>query len=334
MDLRAVIGTSVLVGDESLRFAAQDVVPCCVSHLVTVTATSEPVMQLPRPGLDDEEGFSLPANLPPVTDAHVHVFPDPIFRAIWRWFDAYGWPVRYKLFADDVIRHLRNRGVSKLVLLHYAHKPGIARSMNAFVADLVAKHEYTTGLATVYPGETGQVEILEEAFSRGLRGVKLHCHVQAMPSDDVRLGPVYEVCQSRGVPVVIHAGREPWSGNLPCDPYEVCHVDRVEKVLRDFPRLKLCVPHLGADEFVAYVNLIKKYENLWLDTTMMLGAYFPIENPWPWVLARPDRILFGSDFPNLPYAWDREAKAIAQAKLPTTVVEKIVGENAQALFGL
>jgi len=291
-------------------------------------------MRLPLPGLDDDEGFSLPDNLPPVTDAHVHVFPDPIFRAIWRWFDAYGWPVRYKLFADEVIRHLQSRKVSKLVLLHYAHKPGIARSMNTFVAELVKRHENVTGLATVYPGETDQIAILEEAFALGLKGVKLHCHVQAMSSDDKRFGPIYELCQAHELPVVIHAGREPWSANLPCDPYEICHVDRVEKVLIDFPRLKLCVPHLGADEFTAYVNLLKKYENLWLDTTMMLGAYFPIENPWPWVLSRPDRILFGSDFPNLPYAWDREAKAISQAKLPTTVVEKIVGENAKTLFGL
>lgn len=334
MELPGITSTSVHLGDKSLGFEAQDIVPCCVSHLMTSVANGASAMLLPRPGVDDDEGVALPAILPPVTDAHVHVFPDPIFRAVWRWFDTYGWPVRYKLLADDVIRHLQNRGVSKLVLLHYAHKPGIARSMNAFVADLVLRHQNVTGLATVYPGESQQVEILEEAFALGLRGVKLHCHVQAIPSDHERLGPVYETCQARGVPVVIHAGREPWSAHLPCDPYEVCHVDRIEKVLRNFPKLKLCVPHLGADEFVEYVNLLKKYENLWLDTTMMLGDYFPIENPWPWVLARPDRILFGSDFPNLPYAWDREAKAIARAKLPTTVVEKIVGENAATLFGL
>jgi len=313
----------------AMKHPPGETVPCCVSPWA-----SHPAMQLPRPALDDEESFSLPANLPPVIDAHVHVFPDAIFRAVWRWFDAYGWPIRHKLYADDVIRYLRSRGVSKLVLLHYAHKPGISRSMNAFVADLVKRHENVTGLATVYPGETNQVGILEEAFSQGLRGVKLHSHVQAMASDDERMWPVYEYCQARGLPVVIHAGREPWSSNLPRDPYEICDVGRIEKVLRAFPRLKLCVPHLGADEFVEYVALLRKYENLWLDTTMMLGSYFPIENPWPWVLARPERILFGSDFPNLPYAWDREAKAIAHAKLPDAVVEKVVGKNAQELFEL
>lgn len=309
-------------------------VPCCVSHFASKISSIASGMALPLPAVDDEEGLSVPAELPPVVDAHVHVFPDAVFRAVWRWFDAFGWPVRYKLFADEVVQYQLKRGVSHLVLLHYAHKPGIARSMNAFVADLVKRHERVTGLATVFPGETDQEEILAEAFAQGLRGIKLHCHVQAMPADDERLWPVYKLCQDRGLPVVIHAGREPWSDNLPCDPYEICNVGRVERVLRTFPHLKLCVPHLGADEFSAYAELLRKYENIWLDTTMMVGEYFHVVNPWPTVLARPERVLFGTDFPNIPYAWDREAKAIVRAKLPDAVVEKIVGGNARELFGL
>lgn len=313
---------------------AVESVPCCASHLGSMASPTSTGMSLPLPGIDDEEGLSVPADLPPMVDAHVHVFPDGIFRAVWRWFDAFGWPIRYKLFADDVIRHLLDRGVSQLVLLHYAHKPGIARSMNAFVADLVKRHARVTGLATVFPGEPQQEEILAAAFLQGLSGVKLHCHVQAMPANDRRLFPVYELCQAKGLPVVIHAGREPWSANLPCDPHEICDVGRVERVLQAFPHLKLCVPHLGADEFAAYVELLGKYENLWLDTTMMLGGYFPFENAFAWVLRRPARVLFGSDFPNLPYAWDREAKAIARAGLPDAVVERLVGGNARELFEL
>lgn len=324
----------VNVSASPARRFEMDAIPCCVAHWASVAGDDSRGAWMPRPGLDEEEGLSLPANLPPLVDAHVHVFPDALFRAVWRWFDAYGWPIRYKLYADEVIRHLQARGVSELVLLHYAHKPGIARSMNAFVAELVKRHAHVTGLATVYPGETAQVDILEEAFAQGLRGVKLHCHVQAMPVDDERLGAVYELCQARGLPVVVHAGREPWSANLPCDPHEICQAYRVERVLKNFPRMKLCVPHLGADEFREYADLLRKYDHLWLDTTMMIGGYFPVDEPWQWVSSRPDRVLFGSDFPNLPYAWDREAKAIAQAKLPTAVVENVVGNNARELFGL
>lgn len=315
-------------------------VACCLGG-VAHHATSSLVpkgLSLPLPALDDEEGAALPTDLPPVIDAHVHVFPERIARAIWTWFDEYGWPIRYKILADEVITHLLTRGVSHLVLLHYAHKPGIARSMNAFVADLVAKHgahgAKVTGLATVHPGEADQVEVLSDAFAHGLKGVKLHCHVQAMPADDVRLFPVYELCAARGLPVVIHAGREPKSDALPVDPYTICDASRVERVLRQFPSLKLCVPHLGVDELEPYAELLRRFDNLWLDTTMMLGSYFITGDVTPYLRARPDRVLFGTDFPHLPYAWDREASAVARMGLPDAELEMLLAGNARKLFGI
>ena len=41
-------------------------------------------------------------------------------------------------------------------------------------------HPEVTGLATVLPGEEGAAKILTDAFDTGLRGVKLHCHVQKL----------------------------------------------------------------------------------------------------------------------------------------------------------
>ena len=315
-----------------------DALPCCLAS-VRAAAVAQG-MQLPLPALDDEEGAWLPKELPPVVDAHVHVFPDKLFQAIWAWFDEHGWPVRYKLTADDVIRFVRSRGVQHVVLLHYAHKPGIARSMNTFVADLVARHEGVTGLATVHAADPDGPELLDEAFARGLAGIKLHCHVQAMPADDARLWPIYELCAARGKPVVIHAGRAPRPppGSLAVEPDDVCDASRIERVLRAFPALRVVVPHLGADELDAYADLLKRFDNLWLDTTMMLGGYFATGDVHPWVAARPDRVIFGTDFPNLPYAWDREARAVAawtrQARLRTGAVEALVGGNAREVFGL
>ena len=308
-----------------------DVLPCCLPRL---TAPLHPATTMPLPALSDEEGPRLADDLPAVVDAHVHVFPPRLFAAVWRWFDQYGWPVRYRLHADEVVRFQLARGVRHLVLLHYAHKPGIARDMNAFVADVMARFPgRVTGLATVAPGEERQEEILEEAFGRGLRGVKLHCHVQAMAADDVRLFSVYDLCAARGLPVVIHAGREPWSPHLPRDPHELCDVSRVLRVLQEFPRLKLCVPHLGADEFAAYADLARRFDRLWLDTTMMTSGFFDI-GPWKqWVLSRPERVLYGSDFPNLPYAWDREVRALAH-HLPDATLQRVLARSAQELFGI
>ena len=305
-------------------------IPCCMSTLTNG-------MRLPLAGVDDEEGARLPDDLPPVIDAHVHVFPDAIFRAVWRWFDNYGWPIRYKLYADDVVTHLKSRGVRDVVLLHYAHKPGIARFMNDFVADVAQRHA-VTGLATVAPDDVDVAAILEEGFAKGLKGVKLHTHVQAVAADDARLFPVYELCQQRGLPVVIHAGREPKSDALPVDTYAICDAGRVARVLTMFPRLKLCVPHLGADEFAEYAALVAKHDNLWLDTTMMLGEFFQGSalqgDAMTWVRARPDRVMYGTDFPNSPYAWDREVRHIARAGLRDADLELLLAGNARALFGI
>ncbi|WP_373498056.1 hypothetical protein [Desulfococcus sp.] len=40
------------------------------------------------PSLNDTEGSTIPAGFPRVIDAHVHIFPDSLFQAIRRWFDA------------------------------------------------------------------------------------------------------------------------------------------------------------------------------------------------------------------------------------------------------
>jgi len=286
----------------------------------------------PLPALDDEEGPRLPEGLPPVVDAHVHLFPDPVFEAVWRWFDQYGWPIRYKLHTPQVVAFLLSRGVSRVVALHYAHKPGMARFLNAYVAEVARAEPRVIGLATVLPGEEGAAEILAEAFAAGLQGVKLHCHVQCFAPDAPALHEVYAACARAGKPLVMHAGREPASPQYKCDVHALCSAERVERVLNDHPTLKLCVPHLGADEFDGYERLLERHDNLWLDTTMVVANYFPMPLPHRLLEVRPERILYGTDFPNIPYAWDRELKQLLALKLGDEVEAGILGANALRLF--
>lgn len=288
----------------------------------------------PLPALGDEEGLAVPQALRPLVDAHVHLFAPPVFEALWRWFETHGWPIRYRLHAEEVIEFQLSRGVDHLVALHYAHKPGLARSMNAFMAKIVADQPRVTGLATVLPGEPDAGAILADAFATGLGGVKLHCHVQCFAADDDSMAEIYEACIAADVPLVMHAGREPKSPAYACDPYEVCGADRTARVLASFPDLKLCVPHLGADEFEAYEALLESHDNLWLDTTMMLADYFDIPEAWRLVDARPDRLLYGTDFPNLPYAWDRELHRIGARRLDDEALAGLLHGNARRLFAI
>jgi predicted TIM-barrel fold metal-dependent hydrolase len=286
------------------------------------------------PALGDPEGERRPALLPPVVDAHVHLFPDRLFAAIWRWFEAYGWPIRYKLTTPEVLTFLFSRGVSRVVALHYAHRPGMARELNAYVAAVAAAEPRVVGLATVFPGEEGARRILEEAFAAGLAGVKLHAHVQCVGPDAPELQEIYATCAAHGKPLVFHAGKEPSSPHYKCDTRAICSAERVERVLADHPRLQLVIPHLGADEFDAYERLLLRHDNLWLDTTMTGADYFPGPFPRRLLETRPERVLYGTDFPNLPYAWDRELRTLTALRLGDDAEELLLGGNARTLYGL
>ena len=61
------------------------------------------MLQPNLPIINDPEGSAVPADLPEITDAHVHIFPYGIFSAIWDWFDEYTW--------DRELRRLRASGL-------------------------------------------------------------------------------------------------------------------------------------------------------------------------------------------------------------------------------
>ncbi len=287
------------------------------------------------PFLNDPEGDGLPPGLPRVIDAHVHIFPDKIFSAVRDWFDAHAWKIRYRANSLDLISFLLDRGVTRIVALQYAHKPGIARSLNRYMSEICQKFDgRVLGMATVFPGEKEGGGILEQAFSAGLLGVKLHAHVQCFDMNQPDMIPLYEVCARENKPMIMHVGQEPKSEHYLCDPYEICRADKLEAVLKAFPTLKICVPHLGFDEVIPYRRLIEKYDNLWLDTAMVLTDYFPKGNRVGLETYRMDRIMYGSDFPNIPYAWDRELLWLKNSSLSQSDLELVLHGNAETFFDL
>ena len=287
--------------------------------------------------LHDEEGGSVPD--PALTggeviDAHVHLFPERVFEAIWRWFDRHAWTVRYRLRAEEVVEFMRGHGVSAIVALHYSHKPGMARVLNQFAAEIGRAHrDFVLPLGTVLPGEPDAREIVREALGPlGLHGIKLHCHVQTLAADDPALDEVYQACVDAGKTVLIHAGREPCSLAYGIDAHALCNVARVESVLRRFPELRMVVPHLGADEFEPYAALLPKYEHLYLDTTMSVAGFFPRDASWELVAKIAERLLYGTDFPNIPFAWDRELRRLVQSPIAQGARHALFSANARALF--
>lgn len=78
--------------------------------------------------------------------------------------------------------------------------------------------------------------------------------------------------------------------------------------------------------------LIEKYNTLWLDTAMAVANYFHFKEPVSLKEYRPERIIYGSDFPNIPYAWDRELKHIAEMGITQKMLDQMLYENGAEFF--
>jgi predicted TIM-barrel fold metal-dependent hydrolase len=269
----------------------------------------------------------------PLIDTHVHVFPPKLSQAIRQWFETNAWKFHYQGTIEELIQLLFDNGVTGVVLLTYAHRPGIAHQLNGFLSRLIQQFPNVAGLATFHPEDEKPRTILRQAFEEfGLCGVKLHCHVQKTAPDDPVLFPVYEAILEFDGILNIHAGREPAIEAYGLDVRAITGADRVEKVLRRYPNLKMIIPHLGFDESDRFYSLLDRYPNLYLDTTMMMGGFFPVSVDRAKLSRYADRILYGSDYPHIPYGLETEVEAILSMDLGEEATRKIFFENAAKLF--
>lgn len=270
-----------------------------------------------------------------IIDAHVHLFPDRLAEAVRAWFDTHAWVPKYRAGVDALVAELRAGGVERMVALPYVHKPGLAAALNDFTLAVARAHPEVVPCCTVLPGEDGAERLLDEAFSeQGFAGAKIHCHVMKLSPDDARLDPVWRASARYRKPVVIHAGREPAAAGYGFDVHSVSGAERVRRALRRHPEAIVIVPHLGADEFVEFEALLGEFEHLYLDTAMSIGGYFERGPDLALLRRHPGRILYGTDFPNLPYEWTRERDVVRGLRLPPADEAAILGGNAARLFGV
>lgn len=265
----------------------------------------------------------------PIIDFHVHLFPDELFEAIWKAFERdYSWGVIYHLYTPEVISFLRERGVEKIIFSNYAHREGIAPSLNEWNLRLLDRYPDLYCFAAYHPGDTGYLETARELLRHPrILGFKLQLLVQRFYPHDARLNPLYETVAGSGKRILMHVGTGP-VGN------EFVGIAQFRKLIERYPELKVNVPHLGEMETDAFFDLLDEYPGLYLDTSF---AFFEMElrsNPVPAEkLTRfQDRIVYGSDFPNLVFEWEREIRILKGMDLGDQFYRKVFYENGMRLL--
>jgi predicted TIM-barrel fold metal-dependent hydrolase len=258
--------------------------------------------------------FTEALGLPGLADLHLHFLPEPVQRKVWAYFDHasanYGtqWPIHYRLPVDERLQILRDLGVRHFAPLVYPHKPDMAAWLNEWVRDFAADVPEAVPTATFF-AEPGVGDYLKQALDQGIRCVKSHVQVGGYDPRDPLLDSVWGMLAEAGVPVVIHCGHGPVPGKF-------TGLDVFEEVLQRNPRLVAVLAHAGAPDYSLALDLVDRYPNVHIDTTMVgvpfNGAAELLPADWPARLAgTADRIALGTDFPSIPYDYATQLRAIA-----------------------
>ncbi len=270
-------------------------------------------------------------------DAHVHLFPDRLFDAIWKWFDDNAWTIADKLYADQVVDRLQAGGADYVVGLLYAHRPGMAEELNAWIGALARRRPEVVACCTAHPRDADILSVLRRAKEvHGARLVKQHAHVLAIAPDDPVMFPLYEACIELGLPLNLHAGNGPRLPGYKAPTERISGAAHTRPVLERYPELRLIVPHLGSLEPDTFFDWLERYPNLYLDTALAMVDFMPSTK-----LGRrdrvgryPGRILFGTDYPNIPFALGTELQELRGYGFARDVERELLHDTAARLFGL
>ncbi len=263
-------------------------------------------------------------------DVHTHLHPPRLFAAIRRWFaERSPWALDHQpTDPHEIARVIREHGVEKFVFCSYAHKPGMARELNGWLAQTARDlGPGAFALATVHLDDPDPAGDVRAALRDGCIGLKVHENVQKLPLDDPRFGPVLEEVAAAEGFVLVHVGAIPWSDETNDGPR------RIEEVLRRNPRLRVVVAHFGVPDSARYLALASREPRLFLDTTMVFAAESPMH-------VKPDRdavangagqIVLGTDWPNVPHPYDAELRGLQALGLDAGALRAITSENARRL---
>ena len=283
----------------------------------------------------DLPGVVAELGLPGIVDVHTHFMAPQVLAKVWAYFDSAGpmlgreWPVTYRWSDDERVAHLRSMGVKKFSALSYAHKPGVAEFMNDWTLELASRTPDALRSATFYP-EPDAATYVPRLIDDGVEVFKVHVQVGDFAPNDPLLEPVWGALAESGTPIVLHAGSGPAPGH---------HTGPagVADVLSRHPDLALVIAHLGMPEYREFLDLADRFVNVRLDTTMAFVDFWELPVPdgiGPRLLALQDKIMFGTDFPNIPYVYAHQVEVLQRLDLGDDWMRSVLWHNGAELFGV
>jgi predicted TIM-barrel fold metal-dependent hydrolase len=240
----------------------------------------------------------------------------------------------------QVVRDFRQAGVEAvLVAFDIESSTGAPPVSNAYVAAMRDRHPGAVlqAWAAVDPLKGESVIAEAESAIRDLHLLGFHFHpiMGKFSVDDPRFLPLFEAIDALRVPVMVDAGTTGMGAGLPGglgSRLRHAHPMAIDELAATFPNMTIIAAHPGwpwVDEMTAVV--LNKGNVFW-ELSGWAPRYFP-ESLKKDIRSRlQDKVMFGSDYPSLPY--ERLFREWEELDYPDDIMHKVFHENAERVLGL
>ena len=241
---------------------------------------------------------------------------------------------------EEVVGDFTSAGVEAvLVALDLETTIGTPPCSNDFVSAMQKRHpeRIIQAWAAVDPfkGEAAIREARRAIQELGMLGFHFHPIMGHYSVDNRQLYPLFEAIDELKAPVMIDAGTTGMGAGMPGGMgarLRHAHPSAIDELAADFPNLTIVASHPGwpwVDEMTA-VALHKG--NVFWELSGWAPKYFPPQLKADIRGRLKDKIMFGSDYPSIPY--DRLMREWSELSYPDGIEERIFHGNAERVLGL
>ena len=261
-----------------------------------------------------------------VIDSHCHIYPEKIAeKAVAGTDNFYGENSVGTGTVSNLLSLGKEAGVDHFIVQSVATTPKQVKSINEFIAKEVENSGgLMTGLGTLHPDSVDIKADVKHLLELGLKGVKLHPDIQAFKIDDYRCLKIYELCEEKGLPILMHTGD---------NRYDYSNPNRLLPILEIYKGLTVIGAHLGG--WSIWDEAVEVYRN-------MPNFYVDCSSSFPYLKPETakeiirkygaDKVLFGTDYPM--WSPKREIEYFMGLSLDESEINSIMNMNAKKLFNL